>query len=334
MIDNPSRDGQGLTAGGVARTEAHTEPKSSGFRLHVYSSVLVVAPILYLLVCLALMRSDFMLRRTQNTYIANMGYGLKLHHADCEVVLYGDSSALIGLDPETVQRITGLSACNVADYAGMLRLSGTMVLDRYLANNARPKYLVILLSPDGFAPSWRHDGNYEAVLMRVKERPDLGFLLSIVRHGEDVLSAIGVSGRFAITDLLRRPLAAAVFHEREVTRGRFPDPKPPLTACPTDIRRNTPDLAWANQLRERYSATGIHVLLDVVPVPPCEPALADHEREFARGNGISDNGLQIYPLRWYTQSGRWHLGVQEGWEHLSSEVAGQINLLQQKGTAN
>lgn len=280
------------------------------------------------------MRSDFMLSRTQSTYIANMGYGLKLHHANCEVVLYGDSSALIGLDPETVQRATGLSVCNVADYAGMLRLSGTMVLDRYLANNSRPKYLVILLSPDGFAPLWRHDGNYEAVLMRIREKPDLGLLLAVFRHGEDILSAIGVSGRFAITDLLRRPLTEATFHEREATHGRFPDPEPPLKACPSDIRRNPPNLKWVNDLRDHYSTGGTYVLLDVVPVPACEPGLGDHEREFALGNGISDNGLKIYPLSWYTQSGRWHLGVPEGWQHLSTEVAGQINLLKQKTTAN
>jgi hypothetical protein len=279
--------------------------------------------------CFALMRSDFLLRHTQNSYIANMGYGLRLKNADCEVLVYGDSTALVGVDPGVLQRATGLSACNIADYAGMLRLNGTMVLDSYLAHNSRPKYLVVLLAPDDLAPSWRHDGNYEAVLMRVRERPDLGFLRAMLHHGEDILSAIGVSGRFALTDVVRRPLPESVYRERDDTRGRFPDRAARVAVCPTDLRLNPPSREWVDELRAQYGIGGTHVIVDVVPVPPCEPTLATYQREFGPGNDIVDNHLEIYPLNWYTQSGRWHLGALEGWEHISTEVANQVKQLQQ-----
>jgi hypothetical protein len=270
------------------------------------------------------MRSDYILKHTQNAYIANMGYGLKLNHANCEILVYGDSTALVGVDPEVLHRATGLSACNIADYAGMIRLNGTMVLDRYLAHNARPKYLVMVLAPDDLARTWRHDGNYEAVLMRVREKPDIGFFYEAFRHGEDILSAIGVTGRYALTDLIHHRLAKSIYSERDETLGRFPDPEPRSVTCPPDIRPAPPDPDWVNGLRRRYGIEGTRVIVDVVPVPPCEPSLAIYQREYAAGNNIVDNQLEVYPIDWYTQSGRWHLGAPEGWQHLSNEVADQI----------
>ena len=317
---------------GIALTEPHSEPTNSSRRLHIYSAVLLLVPFVYMAVCFVLMRSDYILRHTQNAYIANMGYGLKLNNANCEILVYGDSTALVGVDPGVLRRATGLSACNIADYAGMLRLNGTMVLDRYLAHNARPKYLVMVLAPDDLAPTWRHDGNYEAVLMRVREKPDASFLYTLLRHGEDILSAIGVTGRFAVTDMLHRSLAKSVYRERDDTGGRFPDPLPRSVACPPDLYPSPPDREWVNGLRTRYGVDGTRVIVDVVPVPPCEPNLAIYQREFPPGNGVVDNELHIYPLNWYTQSGQWHLGAPEGWQHLSTEIADQIRSSQLPGS--
>ena len=128
---------------GVGLTEPHSEPAARPRKLAVYCAALLLTPLLYMTVCFFVMRRDFFLLRTQNVYLANMGYGLRLRNADCKVLVYGDSSAMVGVDPAQLQRLTGLSACNIADYAGMLRLNGTLVLDRYLARNARPEFLVV-----------------------------------------------------------------------------------------------------------------------------------------------------------------------------------------------
>ncbi len=318
-------------ADGIALTEPHTEPANSPRRLQLYCAILMVVPFLYMTICFLLMRSDYIVKRTQYTYLANMGYGLKLHHADCDVVIYGDSSAMIGIDPGILKRDTGLSTCNIADFAGMLRLNGTMVLDEYLKNNVRPKYLVILMAPEDLAMSWRHDANYEAVLTRVRFRPDLEFFYALMRHADDVLSAIGVTGRFALTDLVRHPLAPSVFHQREELRGRFPDPTERMVVCPKDVRDNPPSKAWLDGLRTKYGIDGTRVIVDMVPVPACDPALNTYRTRFAPGNGIIDNRLEIYPLNWYTQSGRLHLGAPEGWQHLSGEVANQLEQLERAG---
>jgi hypothetical protein len=262
-----------------------------------------------------------------------MGYGLRLRNADCQVLIYGDSSAMVGVDPATLEADTGLSACNIADFAGMMRLNGTMVLDDYLAHNRRPEYLVVLLAPEDMGPTWRHDGNYEAVLMRVRQKLDLGFVRMALLHGEDVLSAISMSGRYALDWLRMRPLSQDIWRMREINRGRFPDPTQRMASCPAERRIYAPDRKWVENLRARYGVQGTRVLIDVTPVPACDPALPVYFEEFKPGSGITDNQLHTYPIHWYTKSGRLHLGT-EGVTRLSTEIAAQINQARQTGQAH
>ncbi len=314
---------------GVALTEPHEEPGPPSSHLRLFVAVLLLAPFLYFAACFCLLRSNVFLRHTQNAYLANMGYGLTLQNADCQVLIYGDSSAMIGVDPATVSALDHQSVCNIADFAGMIRLNGTMVLDTYLARNARPRTLVILLAPEDMSPIWRSDGNFEAVMLRARYRPDRDFLRMILRHPEDILSSIGIAGRFAVTWLLQKPLRAEVFHQRALTHGRFPDPKPLLHSCLRPPHITPPDPAWIQSLRTRYGIDGTRVLVDVVPVAVCDAALPDYQRDFPPNTTLIDNKLETYPVNWYTSSGRLHLGP-EGERHLSQEIAAQVHRIEEK----
>jgi hypothetical protein len=287
----------------------------------------MLAPFVYMAACIGLMRSDAFLKHTQNAYVANMGWGLKLRNADCQVLIYGDSSAMVDLDPATLQARTGLSACNIADFAGMLRLDGTMVLDEYLRHNRRPQYLVISLAPEDLAPAWRHDGNYESVLLRIRYKLDLDFLKKTLAHGEDILSAISISGKYALEWLGRRPLPPEVWNARDRLHGRFPDLEAPLTACEQVSRLNPPSRAWTDALRQRYSAGGTRVIIDVTPVPACDPDLPINTGELAPAAGIVDNQLHTYPVGDYMQHARLHMRP-EGIARYTDEVAAQIEQLQ------
>ena len=309
---------------GVALTEPHEEPGPPSSHLRLFVAALMLAPVVYFAACFFLLRSNAFLRHTQNAYLANMGYGLTLHNADCQVLIYGDSSAMIGIDPGIVGGITHQTVCNIADFAGMMRLNGTMILDAYLAHNPRPRTLLILLAPEDLAPTWRSDGNFESVMLRARYRPDLNFLGMALRHPEDVLSSIGIAGRYAVTWLLKKPLPANVRHSRELLHGRFPDPKPLLKTCMLQSPRIVPpDPAWLAALRSRYGINGTRVLVDLSPVPPCDPGLPTYRLEFPPSTTLIDNKLETYPVNWYTSSGRLHLGP-EGEVHLSHEIAAQI----------
>ena len=109
--DQPaSQDQHELNTGpdGIALTEPHEEPLASPRRLRIYVAALVIAPVLYLISCIYIMRTDTFLRRTHDHYLANLGYGMKLHNMDCQVLIYGDSSAMVGVDPTVIQQQTGL----------------------------------------------------------------------------------------------------------------------------------------------------------------------------------------------------------------------------------
>lgn len=315
---------------GVALTEPHEEPGPPSSHLRMYVAALMLAPLVYFGACFLLLRSNVFLRHTQNAYLANMGYGLTLHNADCQVLIYGDSSAMIGIDPATVSALNHQTVCNIADFAGMMRLNGTMILDDYLAHNPRPRILLILLAPEDLAPTWRSDGNFESVMLRARYRPNLQFLGMALRHPEDVLSSIGIAGRYAVTWLLKKPLPAPVVHARQLTHGRFPDPKPLLKVCmPQPPRVVPPDPAWLAGLRARYGVNGTRVLIDVSPVPPCDPGLPTYRLELPPSTTLIDNKLETYPVNWYTSSGRLHLGP-EGEQHLSQEIAAQVLQAEEK----
>ena len=82
------------------------------------------------------------------------GYSLRMKHQDCDVVLYGDSTALTGLDPDIVQRITGLKSCNIAEAGWIEDVVGTdFPLQAYLKDNKRPRFIVTDITPSLFARS-------------------------------------------------------------------------------------------------------------------------------------------------------------------------------------
>ncbi|HEY3990253.1 MAG TPA: hypothetical protein VGM02_13205 [Acidobacteriaceae bacterium] len=67
-------------------------------------------------------------------------------HQDCDVIIAGDSSGLIGVDPNVLQAGTGWKTCNIALPYDNTALAGTRVLDAWLANNHPPRFIVFHLS--------------------------------------------------------------------------------------------------------------------------------------------------------------------------------------------
>ena len=293
--------------------------------LRLFLAILLLTPILCLAVCFGIMRSDWFFRHTHGLYLVNLGYGMTLHNTDCQVLLYGDSSALVGLDPATIQAVTGLSTCNIAEFAGMTMINGTMVLDSFLAHNPRPRYIVFLFTPEDLAPypKWQYVGTYEGILARVRFQPDAGLLRMIVLHPGETIGAFAVSGEFALRWAVQHPMPPESYQDRARNRGRLDDPTPAITLCPTDARLHAPQKSWTDALRARYGVDGTRVLIDVTPVPTCEPTLDFYGPRLAPDQGIIDNRLHTYPVNWYISSGRLHLG-HEGIHQLSTEIGNQV----------
>ena len=93
-------------------------------------------------------RSPTFLQQVMTPYVQVQEYSLRLDHADCDIVIYGDSSAMTAADPSTIEAMTHLKTCNIAQVQSIVAVFGVLPVDLYLRRNHPPRYLVIQLAPE------------------------------------------------------------------------------------------------------------------------------------------------------------------------------------------
>ncbi|MCU1322666.1 MAG: hypothetical protein JWM43_2315 [Acidobacteriaceae bacterium] len=301
----------------------------SNSRAFWYSIVLLAIPATAIIASIILVQTAWFPSRSGNTYIASVGYGVTLSHADCEVLIAGDSSAMVGVVPSVVAQKTGLKTCNIAEFGGMEQVNGRMMLDEYLSKNARPRFIVFVYVPENIAShdTWTNVSHFEAILFRLRARPDGAFFKSLLDHPKESLSFMTLTLRLALQSLLRKPMTEEALHLREENLGWIAVPGGGLSACLPGHSQNPPDPAYIHSLRSTYGVQGTQVLVDVTPMPTCD---ADYDYYAPRLAGIIDNKQQKYPIELYNSSGRLHL-IRSGAERFSEEVAQQIALRQKNG---
>ena len=287
-----------------------------------YCMAALLVPAACMIAMVFYVRSDSFIARSGNTYLANMGYGMRLRGADCKILIYGDSSAMVGIDPAILTARTGLSACNIAEFAGMTILNGMIIPDEFLKKNPRPKYFVFMFAPEDLA-KWDHWGVgslYEAFLFRIRTQPNLGTAALLSRHLPYTFDFIEMAMRLTLSTAMKRTLSPADYTLREQRRGFLAVPGPPISVCDPEQHDHAPDPRWIQAIRSKYGIGGTTVLVDVVPEPTCDPSFGYYQPRVA---GITDNGLHAYPISMYNGSGRLHFTA-AGAQRISNEVADQI----------
>jgi hypothetical protein len=271
---------------------------------------------------LFVMRTEWFPPRSGNTYIATVGYGSKLHHASCDVLISGDSSALVGVVPAVITQQTGLSACNIAEFGGMEEVSGRLLLDEYLKNNARPKILVFVYVPENLTrrDEWTAVSHFEAILYRLRNHPDGALVRALLMHPKELFSCWTLGIRLVGQAFVTRPVPMAVLKQRETDRGWLAVPGAVLTKCLPGGLRRAPSADYTNALRTEYAVGGTTVLVDVTPEPVCEQ---DYDFFAPRLPGAIDNRQQQFPIELYNDSGRLHL-IRSGAERFTSQISAQI----------
>jgi hypothetical protein len=305
-----------------ARESRAPLPPATRRRLYLYLLPLIGSPILLLTAALLILPSQWFALRSQNTYLVNLAYGATLHGADCQILVYGDSSAMVGVNPEVVRARTGLTTCNIAEFQPMTMLNGTIVLDTYLAQNSPPRFLVFLFAPEDLdIQSQRHNGPFEAITFRMRQSHRLSSLFFLAAHYPDALLSWVEQGlRFTLVNLLSKPMSPEVQHLRDRTRGQLPMSAPNLTSC-SDLRHDAaPDRKWIAGLRSKYAREGTTVLVDTMPLAACDPSLSFFRQQLP---GVIDNRLDTLPVSDYTSDGRLHVNS-EGSVLLSNMLADQI----------
>ena len=132
-----------------------------------YCLVLILLPLLAIPALIALGQSDFFLHHGASVWVQANDAVFDMRDRDCDVLVFGDSTAMTGIDPEVVELNTGFRTCNIAVTNAVLAVTDNLTLDRYLAHNARPRVLLVQLSPDDFQPenrAWRRTIYAEGML--------------------------------------------------------------------------------------------------------------------------------------------------------------------------
>jgi hypothetical protein len=254
-------------------------------------------------------------------------YPFSLNHEDCEILIYGDSSAMTGVDPVRIEALTHRKACNISQTQPTVVATGTLTIDLYLKQNALPKYLVIQLAPDtfyqphgldrlaGFDPIMlmlRHDPGYATAKKLLQNPlPTLRFLSKVLEARYWPNRAYGAS----FMGLYRGPIADYYAHS-----GFLSMPKPSEGACGGAKPLGAADFGWIDEARRRYEAEGVKVLVLVSPIPKCDSQRAIYRGLDAHVDGVSTT----LPLGLFNDSDRHY--TREGAEVVSDIVARKILL--------
>jgi hypothetical protein len=235
-------------------------------------------------------------------------------------VIYGDSTALTGLDPTVVSRATGLKTCNIAQAQSILQILGMLALDTYLKNNAPPKYIVMQFAPETLS---RGRSNFfwpEGVTLLLRKKSLFEALPTLVRHPVRAYEFSIWAIKAKVASLIEpRPdfgSMEAIFRSHG---GLLILPKSAETHCLNHIAYIQPTVDWVHSLKEKYANNGTRVVINVSPLPICSPIaalVADGTRN------VTDNALSLYPIGLFCDLDR-HLTL-EGAERASLELAEQL----------
>jgi len=310
---------------GIDLTEVRHEPRETQSRLRLFVAVLVVWPFGMVLGTLYWMHTGAYTRHLQGEYLHGIGYGSTLSGANCQVLIDGDSTAMVGILPSLLTQRTGLTACNIADVAGVQMVNGPMPLDDYLQHNARPRFLIFSVTPESLSLSqgWTWVSPFEGILYRLRFHPDAGAARIFAHHTSDVLVGAELGFRTGLQSLASRPLPPEQANFRALHNGWQPEPGKTLTQCDAgDVRERAPDAAYLTSLRQKYGVGGTQVLIDVMPMPACDPSFPFYRAHLQPG--MIDNRLDTLPISAYNATGRLHTN-EDGAVLLTQRIADQVN---------
>ncbi len=273
----------------------------------IWCWLFLLVPFGILAACLAIAATPWFLRHDAYPGLAEtIGFSLRARNLNCQVLIYGDSTALVAFDPKIIEQQTGLKTCNIAEPAPVHMVIGSAFpLDRYLEHNVSPQVILSMWSPFSPHPTTQPMTHYspEGVEYALLYHHGTDFWEGLVKHPEWATAF----SMFVVKELVRD--AASRLHlitvrnsaleatPRDLRAGFWEYDLPPLKACDS-----TPNKEWLSEtekrrsieaFRTRYSTTNTKVLVDIGPLPDC----IGEKREILHNSaGLYDNRLQILPI--------------------------------------
>jgi len=303
-------------------------------RSHLYLAGFCLVQILVLASTFVIPRTNWYLQHDGYPALRGAGYSHWAGRLDCQVLIYGDSTSLTGMDPAVIQKITGLKTCNVAEYASVFAVVGTDApLRAYLDQNAPPRFLLSLWSASGLTPDIPPLRAYtpEGGVYAMQYGEQRAFVRYLLLHPPKLFHYC-IWTLQSLADGLGDELSSRRFPwdaraEREAHRGQWLLPLPEQTRCVKTgpaLRLDQVGRAQASveTFRRKYTTPGTTVIVDVSPVPVCD---ANYQVYADKQAGLYDNTLERLPIADFSDADV-HLSA-AGSQHVSEEAGKQIAAL-------
>lgn len=282
-------------------------PVSPRDQARQYCRLLFLLPLLFVPACICLGASDFFLRHCASVWVQSNDSVFGFRDRNCDVLIYGDSTAMTGINPEVVERNTGLKTCNISVTNSVLAVAGNLTLDYYLDHNTRPRVLLMQLSPDGFQPesyAWRQTVYAEGLVELLRHGSDADRRRVLLRHPQESIGFAGYAAGFSAYALIKG-LVYRTTHLRPeedrltIRNGFFTPPAPPSTSCEPGAVFSNPRAGGnfprglVSDFQAHYASRSSVVLVNVAPIPSCDQNLAAFSSEL---KGVTSNALTALPV--------------------------------------
>jgi hypothetical protein len=215
-------------------------------------------------------------RWSGNSWGSNLDYAFHTAGENADVVIFGDSSALLAVDPLELSRQLRLKVVNLPNTIGSLPVVGDMGLRHYLATNRPPRLIIFYFT--AWDLDYTHQQGtriFEGEEMLAKhgswrQIADFGF-----HHPREVLYfPFRVFSNWSIVATLHGLRGSRASSEVYESRGHVKNdlPFPALSdACsfPSAVM-DSHGMTTIRQLQTRYTSSQTATMLYLAPVPRCE----------------------------------------------------------------
>jgi hypothetical protein len=224
-------------------------------------------------------RADFD-ARSNSPYSLPLNYAYKMAGQNADVVLFGDSTLLHGVDPSRMSEELGLKAINLPNTGATLRVMDDLSLRRYLEVNRAPRLIVFYFAP--WDMDYMHTelpiGTYEGREVLAHQGTAAEIFAYVRRHPLDSLQFPFqfYLANSSLMTILKRPYAYAGV-EVARTQGHLSNPASnELSAGCEFWAPSVKDLRFdsVKSLGAKYGSPQTQILYFIAPVPGCRNAAA------------------------------------------------------------
>ncbi len=276
--------------------------------LRTYLGIAVLVPVLTLLAMFPLASTQFFMHISRRAMWHATEYRFVMGRQDCDVVIFGDSTGMVDVDPHLLEARTGWKTCNLALPYMVTSVMGTEVLDRYLAQNKPPRFLVLHLSPGHLhRPYLDEDNGVVDGWLELDAHESHGkaawFFLSHAK--KSFYFAAEVLRQFLTTNRATHPDFTQQTYSKDIAALRADDGWFPQNGtywpavCDPVIGTEQYDRSYLDRMVARYSRPGTQVVVWAGPARTCDARLQSYRKGLA---SLHLPDLRVYPPNMFSDA--------------------------------